>query len=143
QGLALALGEERSLDRLLLRLVQGLAQEGAALARVWLVDAGDICETCPMRAECADRARCLHLAASAGRSLDGTEDWSRLTGDFRRIPLNARKVGHIAATGSPVLLPDIASDERWAPRPEWIARESIRSFAGHPLVFRGDVLGVL
>src|SRR5262249_55775872 len=71
------------------------------------------------------------------------EDWSRLTGEFRRIPLNARKVGHIGATGSSVLLPDLAHETRWTPRADWVARESIRSFAGHPLVFRGEVLGVL
>jgi transcriptional regulator with GAF, ATPase, and Fis domain len=75
--------------------------------------------------------------------LDGTEDWSRLTGDFRRIPLNARKVGHIGATGSSVLLREIGSDGRWQPDAGWVARESIRSFAGHPLVFRGEILGVL
>src|SRR5262249_39323733 len=78
-----------------------------------------------------------------GRSLDGVDDWSRLNGDFRRIPLNARKIGHIGATGSSVLIREIVAEERWKPRPDWVARESIRSFAGHPLVFRGEILGVL
>jgi transcriptional regulator with GAF, ATPase, and Fis domain len=143
QQVALAIAQERSLDRILRRLVEGLATEGGALARVWLMDAGDICTTCPLREECHDQTRCLHLVASAGRSLDGTEDWSRLTGDFRRIPLNARKIGFIGGTGSSVLLRDISLDERWKPRPDWVAKESIRSFAGHPLVFRGEILGVL
>jgi transcriptional regulator with GAF, ATPase, and Fis domain len=143
QQMSLALAEERSLDVILQRLVQGLVDEGVALGRVWLLDRGDICDACPLRTECPDQARCLHLVASAGRSLDGTEDWARLSGDFRRIPLGIRKVGHIGATGSPVLLGDIASDTHWAPRTEWIARESIRSFAGHPLIFRGETLGVL
>jgi transcriptional regulator with GAF, ATPase, and Fis domain len=143
QQMSLALAEERSLDVILQRLVQGLVDEGVALGRVWLVDRGDICDTCPLRAECPDQARCLHLVASAGRSLDGTEDWARLSGDFRRIPLGVRKVGHIGATGSSVLLGDIEADTHWAPRPDWVARESIRSFAGHPLIFRGEVLGVL
>jgi transcriptional regulator with GAF, ATPase, and Fis domain len=75
--------------------------------------------------------------------LDGTQDWSRLTGDFRRIPLNARKVGHVGATGSSVLIREIGQEERWQPNTDWVARESIRSFAGHPLVFRGETLGVL
>ena len=143
QEAALAVAEERSLDRILRRLVEGLATEDVALARVWLIDAGDICSTCPLRNECLDQSRCLHLVASAGRSLHGTEDWSRLTGDFRRIPLHARKVGFIGATGSSVLLPEIGLDERWKIRPDWVERESIRSFAGHPLVFRGEILGVL
>jgi transcriptional regulator with GAF, ATPase, and Fis domain len=141
--MSLALAEERSLDIILQRLVEGLVDEGAALARVWLLDRGDICAACPLREECADQTRCLHLVASAGRSLDGTEDWSRLSGDFRRIPLGARKVGHIAATGAPVLVGDIRAERRWTPRADWVARESVRSFGGHPLVFRGEVLGVL
>jgi transcriptional regulator with GAF, ATPase, and Fis domain len=143
QAAALAVAEARSLDTILQTLVGGLVGEGLALARVWLFDAGDICPACPLRDECADRSRCLHLAASAGRSLDGADDWSRLTGDFRRIPLHARKVGHIGATGSGVLIPDIAHDERWKPNVGWVASESMRSFAGHPLVFRGETLGVL
>jgi transcriptional regulator with GAF, ATPase, and Fis domain len=143
QRVSLALAEERSLDVLLQLLVQGLVDERLALARVWLFDPGDICAACPLRDECADRTRCLHLVASAGRSLDGKEDWSRLTGDFRRIPIGARKVGHIGATGSSVFLRDISEEGRWPARPDWVARESIRSFAGHPLTFRGEVLGVL
>jgi transcriptional regulator with GAF, ATPase, and Fis domain len=143
QRLSLEVAEERSLDTILERLVRGLVNEGLALARVWLLDAGDICASCPLRQECSDQTRCLHLVASAGRSLDGTEDWSRLTGEFRRIPLNARKVGHIGATGASVLIRDIGQEGRWRPNADWVARESIRSFAGHPLVFRGETLGVL
>lgn len=143
QRVSLALAEERALDVILHRLVQGLIDERFALARVWLFDAGDICAVCPLREECPDQTRCLHLVASAGQSADGNEDWSRLSGDFRRIPIGARKVGYIGATGSSVLIRDIGQEERWRPRPDWVARESIRSFAGHPLVFRGEVLGVL
>ena len=40
-----------------------------------------------------------------------------------------------------LLLNDVASD-RWAD-PDWIAREHIVAFAGQPLVFRGETLGVV
>ena len=143
QAMSVAIAEERSLDVILRQLVQGLIQEGLALARVWMLGPGDSCATCLLRGECADQRRCLHLVASAGRSRDGVEDWSRVSGEFRRIPLNARKVGYIAATGQPVLIRDIRLEEHWKPRAEWVAREGICSFAGHPLVFRGEVLGVL
>jgi transcriptional regulator with GAF, ATPase, and Fis domain len=143
QKVALALAEERSPDVVLQRLVQGLVDEGVALARVWLLEPGDICQTCPLRDECRDQTRCLHLVASAGRSQDGSEDWSRLSGNFRRIPLGARKVGHIGATGTSVLIRDLAQERHWNPNADWVARETIRSFAGHPLVFRGELLGVL
>src|SRR4030095_1706024 len=31
----------------------------------------------------------------------------------------------------------------WVVRPEWATREEIRSFAGHPLIFRDNLLGVI
>jgi transcriptional regulator with GAF, ATPase, and Fis domain len=36
----------------------------------------------------------------------------------------------------------VSACSQWA-HPEWIRQETIESFAGHPLVFRDDVLGVL
>ena len=143
QKVSLALAEERSPAVVLQRLVQGLVDEGAALARVWLLERGDICRECPLRDECKDQTRCLHLVASAGHARDGSEDWSRLSGNFRRIPLGARKVGHVGATGSSVLIRDLSRERHWKPNTDWVAREGMCSFAGHPLVFRGELLGVL
>ncbi|HXJ33859.1 MAG TPA: sigma 54-interacting transcriptional regulator [Candidatus Eisenbacteria bacterium] len=141
--MALAVAAERSLDAVLHRIVDGLARQRAvALARVWLLGPGDVCETCRLRAQCPDQTQCLHLVASAGtpRASPG-EDWSRLDGQFRRFPLGVFKVGGIGATASPLLLTD-ASSESWA-RPEWVQREGIETFAGQPLVFRGENFGVL
>jgi transcriptional regulator with GAF, ATPase, and Fis domain len=135
---------ERSVDRVLSQIVQGLvAQGGVALARVWLLGPGDICETCPLRAECPDRTRCLHLSASAGTSVSGEQDWSGLAGVFRRFPLNVRKIGRIGATGTGILIEDVSLDDEWIAQPDWVRRERIRSFGGQPLVFRGEILGVL
>ena len=114
-----------------------------ALARVWLLAPGDICDRCHVRSECPDKTRCLQLVASAGQPIRSPEDWSRVDGDFRRIPLNVRKVGSIGATGQGILIREVAGDTTWIARPEWARREEIRSFAGHPLLFRDEVLGVL
>src|SRR5262245_44687326 len=47
QTVALTVAGERSADAVLKRIVDGLAgQPGIALARVWLLRPGDICETC-------------------------------------------------------------------------------------------------
>jgi hypothetical protein len=47
------------------------------------------------------------LVASAGQPTHAvSEDWSRLNGVFRRFPLTVRKIGHIGATGVPILLTD-------------------------------------
>jgi transcriptional regulator with GAF, ATPase, and Fis domain len=143
QAVALAVAGERSVDAVLARIVQGVAgQPDVALARVWLVRPGDICETCRMRPSCPDQSRCLHLVASAGTPhASPGEDWSRLNGDFRRFPLGVFKVGRVGASGSAVLLNDPSADA-WA-RTEWVKREGIAAFAGQPLVFRGEILGVL
>jgi transcriptional regulator with GAF, ATPase, and Fis domain len=145
QQIALAAAESLALDEVLGRIVRGLAETaGLALARIWLLGPGDICAACPMRAECPDQSRCLHLVASAGRSLtELPEAWTGIDGSFRRIPLGVRKVGQIAASGEPIWLPDVHEDYAWIARPEWARSEGISSFAGHPLVFRGEVLGVL
>jgi transcriptional regulator with GAF, ATPase, and Fis domain len=97
-----------------------------------------------MRSECPDQTQCLHLAASNGRSLaDRDADWTRIVGDFRRFPLGIRKVGHIGATATPLLVNNAAKHSEWIARPDWAAREQIHSFAGQPLVFGVETLGVL
>jgi PAS domain S-box-containing protein len=127
-------------------IVQGLAkQSGIALARIWLVQSGDICDECFLASECNDRCECLHLVASAGEPLSGEEDWSFREGYFRRIPLSRTKgkVGVIGATGNSIRIANITPESEWIRRPEWAKSEGIRAFAGEPLKFRGKILGVL
>jgi transcriptional regulator with GAF, ATPase, and Fis domain len=144
QSIALAVAQERSVDEVLERVVRGLAgQPGCALARIWLVRPGDLCATCPMRAECPHQERCLHLVASDGRPKSGGAAWRRTQGHFRRFPLGVRKVGRVASTGEGVLLESLHGDADWIVRPAWAKQEDIVSFAAQPLVFRGEVLGVL
>ncbi len=144
QSIILAVAQARSVETVLPMIVQGLSdQPHMALARIWLIAPGDICASCRVRQECLDQARCLHLAASAGNPKNNREDWSRLDGNFCRFPLNVRKIGRIGATGESVLLQKIENDSHWIARPDWTQREGIQSFAGHPLVFRNEILGVL
>jgi formate hydrogenlyase transcriptional activator len=154
QRVILAVGQSQGLDSVLQKIVQCLADEpDVALARIWLIAPGDICTSCPMQSVCPDRARCLHLVASAGNpfiepgSEDGAlEDWTRINGHFQRIPLNTSfKVGHIATTGAPIhlLIQDAGSEQPWLSRPDWVKAQKIRSFAGQPLICKGEVLGVL
>jgi transcriptional regulator with GAF, ATPase, and Fis domain len=141
QELALRLSAERSVDSVLRLLVDGLAQQSdVALARVWVTGPGDVCSSCRMCPVCPDHTLCLHLAASAGTSLEG-EQWPRIDGYFSRVPVGQLKVGTIAADRAGLLITDPGS-ERWA-RPEWVRHESIACFAGQPLVFRDEMLGVL
>ena len=144
QLVALAVAAETSVDRVLAQIVEGLvAHTAVALARVWLIGRGDVCDACSLRAECPDQTRCLHLAASAGTPLDGHADWSRLDGAFRRFPLGVRKVGRIGATGDGIFIEDVERDDGWIAHPDWVRRERISSFGGQPLIFKGEILGVL
>ena len=106
---------------------------------------GDICERCTLRAECPDQERCLHLKASMGRPANplSGQKWYRMDGDFQRFPLGIRIIGRIGATGQSEHLLDTAGDNEWIGRDDWLHREGIRSFVGHPLRFRGEILGVL
>ena len=145
QQIALAAAESLALDEVLGRIVRGLAETASlALARIWLLAPGDVCATCAMRARCPDQTRCLHLVASAGHpQTEPPGSWERTNGTFARIPLGVAKVGRIAAAAEPIWLPDVQDASAWIVRPEWARAEGIRSFAGQPLVFRGEVLGVL
>ncbi len=142
--LLLDLAQERSLEALLRLIADKLADRShVALARIWLVEPGDICSSCRMRDECPDQTSCLHLVASAGSSAVTDEEWTRLDGHFSRFPLGVRKVGQVGATGQALTLTDAASDSHWFAQPDWAEREGIRAFAGQPLIYQGETLGVL
>jgi transcriptional regulator with GAF, ATPase, and Fis domain len=144
-SLAVAVASERNLQDVLQTIVRGLASHpGVALARIWLLQPGDICDSCFKRDECSDRTRCLHLVASAGTPIHPQEqDWSLLDGPFRRLPLHTYIVGVAGGTGKAILIKDVASDRLDLKRPEWVHREGIRSIAAHPFISRDGVLGVL
>ena len=131
QAISLGVAQERRMPLVLSSIVSGLVQSaGFALARIWLLDRSG---SQPM----------LQLAASGGRSQVDGQSWDRLDGEFRCIPMSARKIGHIAATGEPLLLREEVSKSHWTAHPDWVQREGIQAFAGHPLLFLGEVLGVL
>ncbi len=139
-----SMAQNRTLPEVLRAIVSGIAAcKNVALARIWLLNGGDLCATCRFREECPDQTRCLHLVASAGNSDDADADLSRTDGSFRRFPLGVRKIGRVAASGEPLLLPGLTGDEDWIADREWFHREAVRTFAAQPLVFRGEVLGVL
>ncbi|HEY8901302.1 MAG TPA: sigma 54-interacting transcriptional regulator [Chthoniobacterales bacterium] len=136
--------QNRTLPEVLRAITSGIAQCGnVALVRIWLLNAGDLCARCRFREECPDQTRCLHLVASAGNSDDPAVNLTRTDGGFRRFPLGRRKIGRVAASGQSLLLPDLRGDEEWIADPDWFRDAKIRTFAAQPLVFRGEVLGVL
>ena len=143
--LLLEMAQQLSLDNLLSLIVGSLSQfEEVAIARLWLIRPADICSNCNMQAECNERDECLHLMASAGKSLYPTiGEWSRTNGKFRRFPIGRRKVGRIAQSGTSLQINNIWATPYGVVDTEWANREQITSFAGQPLIYRGKTLGVL
>jgi PAS domain S-box-containing protein len=148
-SLSIEVASEQSVQGVLDKIVHGLAaQPQIALSRIWLLMPGDLCDSCYMRAECRDQTQCLHLVASASSVLRSDTDWSSIEGSsieghFQRVPLNTLSVGVIAATGVSALIEGCVAEGDWIARPDWAKSEGICSFSGHPLTFRGEVLGVL
>ncbi len=141
----LELAQIRSVAELLRRVVTRLAEPPyVALARIWLVDRGDLCSSCCMGPECPDQTSCLHLVASAGRPQeDPKADWSRLNDEFQRIPIGVGKIGRVAATGQALVVKDVARDPSRLSRRKWAMAEEIHGFDAQPIRYKDEVLGVL
>src|SRR5499427_7912094 len=141
-SLAVTVTSEQRVESVLQSIVQGLAaQPGMALARIWLLPS---VHHPSFYQVVSDPPDCLCLVASAGTPVNSPgEDWSFLQGHFARVPFNVGKVGQVAASRHPILVEDVAAQNDWVVRPEWAKREEIRSFAGHPLIFRDKLLGVI
>ena len=140
----ISMARTRSQQSVLNSIVQGVGEcPNVALARIWLLSNGDICDTCHFHDECPDQTHCLHLVASAGNPRGRKKDYSRLVGDFRRFPLGVRKIGRVAATGEPLLLENVQANENWIVNPKWTKSQHIQSFAAQPLIYHDEILGVL
>ena len=136
EHITLQMTAKLQLDDVLATITQGLVQEfHAAFARLWLLGPGDLCTACYQAADCANRARCLHLKASAGL-------YTNLNGTFRRVPLGVAKIGHIALGWGPTYTNDTLADDR-LPDKTWLREHGLVSFAGYPLLFQEELLGVL
>ncbi|WP_291330775.1 sigma 54-interacting transcriptional regulator [Desulfovibrio sp.] len=139
------LAQRRAVEDVLSLAVKclGTARD-SALVRIWLVEPDNSCPTCAEQSTCAGRGRCLHLKASYGTSRTDGRHWTKTEGSgFYRFPLGSRKVGSIALTNKPLEVACISGSEAWIADPDWIKSEGIVSFAGQPLICRGETLGVI
>ena len=117
-----------------------MANEHVALARIWFLDRDRSCPVCDHTGEDTS----LHMRASDGRPLEPGADWSRIDGSHHRVLLDAPAIlAEMVRTGEPVLIADIAADTGGAIDREWAKRERIEGMIGHPLQFRGAIVGVM
>ena len=116
--------QERSLPDLLHLVTRSLADtDQVALARIWLLDAGDICPSCHLAADCQERQHCLHLVASAGSSRVSNQQWDGLQGRFG-ASLGVRSVRSLSRIRASV--PDISADQAWIADPDWAAAAAFK-----------------
>lgn len=145
RDLLLEIAPERSVEHLLRKVVQQLAERPhAVLARVWLIEKGDLCASCPARPRCPDQSWCLHLVAGADSSLSEAADDDRQGERVpRRIPLGVGVIGRIGATGEPTVSNNPAEIACELLDHEWAERQGIQGFDGQPIKFKNEVLGVI
>jgi transcriptional regulator with GAF, ATPase, and Fis domain len=143
------IGQERSLAPLIQKLMDRIFERGeqVARARFYLVEKGDICATCVRRPECPDQTRCLHALAGRRRSANSKdaieEEALDAPGRYVRVPLGVGTLGRIAATGQQLVLNDLDKDPGELAGVDWLEEEKIRAFHGLPIVYNGEVLGIL
>lgn len=145
-AISMMVAQQRDVGSVLKTVVNSLlAGSDLALARIWLKRQGDICSTCHVRDECPTQTECLHLVASAARPLgpESGDEWYREVGFYQRFPLGVRRIGEIGKKGESLMLTDTADDVAWFAKNDWLHREQVKAFCGHPLVFRDEILGVL
>jgi len=144
-ALLMEIGQELVLDVLLKKVVARiLTRPHIARVRFWLIERGDRCASCMRRPECPDQTRCLHAVASGSNAIATTlNDDTRVMDRFTRIPLGVGVVGRIGATGQPQVCNDLDREPGELAAIDWLIPERIRGFNGVPIVFKGEILGVV
>lgn len=92
----------------------------AKFARIWLVDR---------------EKKYLMLKFSAGK-------YKNIHGEFSKVSLDSNKIGPIVRTKKPAISNDVINDSRIRHH-DWAKKERLKSFAGYPLLSKGQAIGVL
>jgi formate hydrogenlyase transcriptional activator len=143
--LFLDLANERSLPGALQRVVDQVGiRPGLACLQIWRIGDGDRCSRCPLQQQCPDHRSCLHLTAGRGVSVvEGAEAASYFGDPNARIPLGFGLVGKVASNREAVILRKMSAADHEAVGVDWTRQERIRGLALGPIVFKGEILGVL
>ncbi len=146
KNLLLDMAQERSIHLLLDMIVTRMTKRPhVALTGIWLFKEGQDCDACNLRERCSNQDRCLHLAAiEIKKTRAKTETLKYLKTRLAYCPLQESKVGSVASSGkSGIRLTDVHDDSDWNIIRSWCEQEKSLYFAGQPLVYKDQVLGVI
>ena len=140
----LDVAHERSLEQLLQKFVsRAVERPDIACLQIWLIERGDICRTCPRRRDCFDQSRCLHLVVGKGVSVCAPgQKAPRFDDPNARLPLGFGVMGKAAASGQQIYL-RVCEEQGGIAGFEWLNQELILGCGITPIMFKGEVLGVL
>jgi transcriptional regulator with GAF, ATPase, and Fis domain len=109
-----------------------LSRPNVARVRLWLLNKSD---------------HCLHAVAEGVNPPRGGPVNPDACGSsrnrFDRVPLGVGVIGKIAQTGKPMVLQNLDRDPGELASFEWLKAEGIKGLNGVPIVFKGEVLGVI
>ena len=144
-SLLLEMAQERSLDRLLEKLVNRATERpDIACLQIWLLNQGDRCASCVRRPQCADQSRCLHLVAGKGKSIsDSPANAPQFFDPHERMPLGLGLIGTAAVTGEQVIIRDFDTNSTRVPGVDWLEPERVRSCSISAVQYKGEILGVM
>src|SRR5208283_3065643 len=143
--LLVEIAHEKSLEELLERLIAGVMERPYVVCgQIWLIDKGDLCVTCPFRAECPDQSRCLHLVAGKAKSiLDPGKGLGQFETAHTRVPLGVTPLGIAVASGQERIIPDLDRQPAAPAELDWMREERIRAYSITPIHFKGEALGAV
>jgi len=143
--LLLDISHEQSLEQLLQKLVhRAVERPDMACAQIWLVGEGDRCSTCPRRPDCSNQSRCLHLVAGRGVPISDPGSGAPQFDDLNaRMPLGLGILGRAVATGQQSYLRDLDQQSEELVGFKWLQRERVHALGATPIIFKGEVLGVI
>jgi formate hydrogenlyase transcriptional activator len=143
-GLLLEIGQEHSLEILMRKLANRIL-ERPQVARVhfFLVEKGDLCATCVWRAKCPDQTRCLHASLGLRKAINAGEESPVELERYKRIPIGMGVLGKVVATREPVIFNDLDTNPGELADVKWLQQEKIRGFQAVPVLYKGEVLGVI
>jgi len=145
RDLLAAMMNERSVGSLLKVTTDHIADsDDVAAASIWLIRRGDMCSSCAMAPVCPNKALCLHMLSSAGSICSGAPEDGDVLRTHLRIPLGVGAVGRVGGSGDVAVIDSVDENpELPMVDPARLDRKLAGGFLAVPMLYRGNVLGVL